>query len=960
MFKRHYQQVLPIILVLLFLTTQLLGQRLRYRQYTIKDGLPHNVCYKLLQDSKGFIWTGTDDGLAMFDGHRFKSYRLDEGLPINYAIDVMEKDEGEYWIGTWGKGIAILKNDTVVPLDYVGDKITQVSNLCKHNGSVWAWSGGHTWRIVPEGNRYRSMQYEVVDYEGKLSFLKREAQRKRPRPLNHASNFSMIDDYLHRFLPNKGMCRLKDNKEFVPYYPELLSGEKISRMVRDKWGNCWLGARGKLIKITPQGKKMVYQENMPNYQILKLAAFSDGRIAFITELNNRVEESIYRLDPTTGQVENLGEEIGIASSPSHLIEDDQGNLWFSTNGQGIFCVFKNAYDQITTGNRKPFYINAIAQKNETEMWIGTKEHLITYDIANKKFGQVMIDQPIWTINNWENKLWFNTPITYDEELKKIGTASRVIVKDHNDQLISLHYTAIRSAGRPAKLLHLFLGNYSIRDARWDGDSLFVAMKQGLYLLKYNASGDSLLLQQEWTKENGLPANYINKIDRKGDTLCLATEGGGAYLINGEVVRLPEPIGVLKCEQVLVDHLGQTWWGTPRGLYCYDGNRFVAFNSQTGLVSDDVTTIVEDRSHNLWIGSSVGISVLNNAKQSLPALPPKLYIQAADSVFQLGERVRIDFYAINFETPSSTLYQYRLDGGEWLNTKAHYVEYNALTSGKHQFELKVKKLNSNWSSLAEISFEMIPPWYLHWVAYLFYLALFVLSVFLFASWRIRKAVLQSKILQNEIDQRIRSEKQLAAIREQIARDFHDEMGNKLASITVLSNLIKFKSNDMSDDISTLANKIELSSKELYAGTKDFIWAIKTRSDKLEELFNYLRNFGENFFHPMDIDFYAKSESQTCKLPLGWSRQVVLIFKEAMTNVGKYAECKEVTLCVSFDHGLLTITLRDNGKGFDEAVLQRMNGLLNMRKRAENINCSLEITSALGHGTQVMFSGELSQS
>ena len=164
-----------------------------------------------------------------------------------------------------------------------------------------------------------------------------------------------------------------------------------------------------------------------------------------------------------------------------------------------------------------------------------------------------------------------------------------------------------------------------------------------------------------------------------------------------------------------------------------------------------------------------------------------------------------------------------------------------------------------------------------------------------------------------------EKQLAEVRNQIARDFHDEMGNKLASITVLSNLIGFKLEKPAPDIAELLIKIEQSSKQLYSGTKDFIWSIDTKSDNVMELFTYLRDFGESFYQPLEINFYVETDGfelfDTVKLPLHWSRQVVLIFKEAMTNVAKYAKCDSVWFYFSLKEEKLKIYLKDNGVGFN---------------------------------------------
>ena len=80
------------------------GQELIYKHYTAKNGLAHDITYQLIQDTKGYVWIGTDDGLAKFNGKEFTNYSYEEGLTSNYVIDVIE---GKYeekiysYLGWW-------------------------------------------------------------------------------------------------------------------------------------------------------------------------------------------------------------------------------------------------------------------------------------------------------------------------------------------------------------------------------------------------------------------------------------------------------------------------------------------------------------------------------------------------------------------------------------------------------------------------------------------------------------------------------------------------------------------------------------------------------------------------------------------------------------------------------------------------------------------------------------------
>lgn len=114
------------------------------------------------------------------------------------------------------------------------------------------------------------------------------------------------------------------------------------------------------------------------------------------------------------------------------------------------------------------------------------------------------------------------------------------------------------------------------------------------------------------------------------------------------------------------------------------------------------------------------------------------------------------------------------------------------------------------------------------------------------------------------ERVLAEKtnELSSIRQSLAKDFHDEMGNKLASISILAQAIALKTKERvnSEETTAMLNSINIHAKELYEGTKDFIWSIDFKHDYVNELYSYLREFGENFFSKLNLNFLAKHELQ----------------------------------------------------------------------------------------------------
>ncbi|MFM7023059.1 MAG: PAS domain S-box protein [Flavobacteriales bacterium] len=210
---------------------------------------------------------------------------------------------------------------------------------------------------------------------------------------------------------------------------------------------------------------------------------------------------------------------------------------------------------------------------------------------------------------------------------------------------------------------------------------------------------------------------------------------------------------------------------------------------------------------------------------------------------------------------------------------------------------------------------------------------------------------------DISAKVMEHKKITQLRKQIANDFHDEMGNKLASITLNSNILSIKTKE-DNELIEIINKIKDTSKSLYQHSRDFIWSIDSRSDELREIFSYLRDFGEDFFHSLPVDFIVESkgfsEQEKIVLPMYWGRHIILIFKEVLTNAAKHAQCKSIVLSLVVANGYFEIKVKDNGRGIDEKA-KMGKGLNSIRERAASINAEILISSS-SEGTEITLKGK----
>jgi len=191
------------------------------------------------------------------------------------------------------------------------------------------------------------------------------------------------------------------------------------------------------------------------------------------------------------------------------------------------------------------------------------------------------------------------------------------------------------------------------------------------------------------------------------------------------------------------------------------------------------------------------------------------------------------------------------------------------------------------------------------------------------------------------------KSISDLRSEISKDFHDEMGNKLASIGILAETLhrKIEANFDKEELTKLTEDIQLKSREVYEGTKDFIWTIDWKNDFLLELYAYIGVFSENVLNVKNINFTSFSnldEENNVRISPIISRQFIFIYKEIITNSLKHSNCSEVELSFQYSNNILFASISDNGIGFNPNE-KFTRGVKNILHRASKINAQITIES-----------------
>jgi signal transduction histidine kinase len=206
---------------------------------------------------------------------------------------------------------------------------------------------------------------------------------------------------------------------------------------------------------------------------------------------------------------------------------------------------------------------------------------------------------------------------------------------------------------------------------------------------------------------------------------------------------------------------------------------------------------------------------------------------------------------------------------------------------------------------------------------------------------------------QLQQKIEEQKALLAVRNDIAKDLHDEIGSALTSIKILSEVSG--KNLYKDQVKTSSYLQEITeqSGKMQQGMSDIVWAITPDNDKLENLVARMREYVSHTLEPKNIQtIFTINEQALCKhIGMQQRRDLLLIFKEAINNAAKYSEAGCVQVALGLSANNITMKISDDGKGFDTARLTSSNGLRNMRQRAGILKGIFQVSSLPGQGTTV---------
>jgi signal transduction histidine kinase len=206
-----------------------------------------------------------------------------------------------------------------------------------------------------------------------------------------------------------------------------------------------------------------------------------------------------------------------------------------------------------------------------------------------------------------------------------------------------------------------------------------------------------------------------------------------------------------------------------------------------------------------------------------------------------------------------------------------------------------------------------------------------------------------LYQKDLDRQLMLERERA----RISQDMHDDVGASLTRISILSDLAKNK-DDVTGETKQWLGQISDTSRGVMEEMSQIIWALNPKNDTLEGLVAYLRRFANEFLEPTAINcsFDLPETLPVRALSVEVRRNVYLVVREALHNIVKHSDATIVDIKLSILDSRFSISIKDDGKGFDPGKLEFPgNGLINMKKRMNDIGGEIAIKSESGSGTEI---------
>ena len=781
--KRHFKKLITTTLVGITVLTHInklsyaQSKNLIFNNINIEQGISQSTIEDIFQDSEGYIWLGTNDGLNRYNGYEFKIYNYEEyqnSISHNGITDITEDKYGNIWV------------NTVSGVNKINKKTEKISNYTEINGKIKEDST--TEIIVTKDNNIL-----VGTYEGLNIYNAKE-----------------------------------DRFDIILEQKDGILSSCIYSIDEDINGNIWIGTELGLNKLSKDFKVLeTYTSESEIYNI-----FCDDENGFVWAGSD--SSGLLKIDTKTKEVtqyiNDIEDENSIpANQVGAIIRDSKGNLWVgTTNGlarynekNDSFDVYKNkVYDKNSLVYND---VRSIIEDREGVLWVGTYSGISIFDTESSiKYYNAGLDDGYLLSENMvhgiyeddEGYLWIGSRTKGVNIIDRENNTSKSINMENNNVIQSNSINDITGykdfifVATDAGVLKInkkenTIQNYNLEDGLigenvkdifvCDKNYLWIGSTNGLNLL--DIENDKIIDMTDYVDE-GSYVRYVYQGQDGSYYIGFLRDGGlGIIEPNSKETKyyknIPNDktsISSNRIRYINEDSKGNIWIGTSYGLNKYDPKTkvFKRYTTSDGIANNTIYGVLVDDNDNIWVSTNKGISQIdtkNNTVNNLSvtdglqgnefngnaAFKSKsgelffgginglnaFYSEDVNSInnkskvifdgFKVNDKDYLDINGLKFDNNTENIkikfftpvyssnknisYEYELIGSNSskATTKENYVIYNDLLPGKYTFKVRAVDSRGDISDSETMEFSIKYPFWMSPIACFIYLVIAILFI-----------------------------------------------------------------------------------------------------------------------------------------------------------------------------------------------------------------------------------------
>ena len=758
-----------------------------FKNITIEDGLSQSTVETIYQDSKGYIWIGTNDGLDRYNGYEFKHYKHDKydknSIANNYIVDIIEDKNGYIWVSTIG-GLSRINPDKDEIKNYYSKE---------DSGNL---SNSNLWQILcTKDNRLIASTIDGLNvYDKNKDKFTRILYKEGELPSQYI--YSLEEDINgHIWVgTDNGLVELDKDLNIVKSYQDAIEDSDVYNVYDDSKGNIWVCTLDNgLFKINLDDKSVENYKNnnskisIPSNNVRDIISDSEGKLWIATDkglctFDYEREEFITYNKKSYQSNSLIDDEIFC------LLKDSSGLIWIGTysgisrfNPNSNFTHFKlDPYeDNSISGN----VIHGIYEDDDKTLWIGTNKSGVniingeSIKHLNKENSNIVSDL-IEDITGFKNYIFIGTNEGLSVLVKNDKTAKNYTITNYTTK-DGLPSNKIRSLfidskgylwiGTNKGLAILDTNNNKIIDITYILDEMGVSDKfiravyedsKGNYyigcfleggLIKINPNTKEYKIYKNIENDDSSISNnsirYINE-DLYGNILVGTSHGINILnLSTDKFNHYTEKDGLINntIYGILVDKNNGIWMSTNAGIskLSTEDATFKNFTITDGLQSNEFNgrACFKSKDGNMYFGGINGFNVFNSQDIELSTFEPKVIFDnfeingtnkkdISNIKFKSNENnIKINFFTNDYKNTKTTQYYYKLEGleNEWNMTNSNSLVFVNLGSGDYTLKIKTITQHGVMSDESSVHFTINPPIWRSNYAICIYLILIIISI-----------------------------------------------------------------------------------------------------------------------------------------------------------------------------------------------------------------------------------------